>query len=137
MDRNRRPHQLVLTGDIAAQIRVLREEHKALKELVLQQQTLIQNILYERSQSIKVDWEKRRKLLDRVRDRLLGLIIEYPGLTYAEYQQLYTRRYRHTPRVGNRIRELRQMGLVYTIPGPDKKLRVYPKSTIKTMEVKR
>lgn len=63
-------------------------------------------------------YPQQRPSFNQVKARILKILNEHPvaarGLTYKEIEQLYENRWRHRPRIPNRVRELRKEGLVKT-----------------------
>jgi len=109
----RRYHQTILTGELVAQIQALKNQVEALREIVDTQRFL----LHQKTLRVQQEYESLKPHLDRVRERIYRIILEYPtdGLTYQEIGDIYYRRYRHRAEIGPRIRELRAEGRVFTV----------------------
>jgi len=58
---------------------------------------------------------------------ILNIVHDKPGLTYQQIAREFLRRKNYLPRIGNRIRDLRRVGLVKTVKEEDGLLHVYPK----------
>ncbi|MHA1829077.1 MAG: hypothetical protein ACTSX6_10580 [Candidatus Heimdallarchaeaceae archaeon] len=87
----------------------------------------VEQVLSEEIREVRRDYRKLRPKLNRVRERVYQIILDKPGLTYAEIAREYERRYRHHALTGNRIRELFKEKRVIKVMGADGYLHWYPR----------
>ena len=73
-------------------------------------------------------FEKRLEHLARVRALIMKVVTARPGLTYEEIGKQILLIHGFLPTIGNRIRELRELGWVKTEEEQDGRLHVYPKN---------
>jgi len=62
----------------------------------------------------------------RVRALIMKIVKARPGLTYVGVKKQFLLSYGFLPEIGRRIRELRTIGWVNTVPEGDGRLHVYP-----------
>ena len=72
------------------------------------------------------DFEERTGHFARVRALLIRIIDKQPGITYSQLGQQCLLTYGFLPRIGNRIREMRQLGWIHTQKQADDLLHIYP-----------
>jgi hypothetical protein len=117
--------QCPLFGDVVAEQKFLTEKLRAADSIIESQQSIIK----QQNKSVRVDWEKRKARLSEVCEQVLDVVIRYPGLRQKdELGDQFEKCYKYKPLIDNRVRDLRKAGKVFTVPGTDGLLRVYPRA---------
>ena len=101
------------------------EEICTFNDLTDQQIDTLKNFTEENPSMTMMTLDRYAKLA-RVRALILQVINREPGLTYEQIGKRILQRYGFLPRIGNRVRELRELGYVKTVEETDGRLHVYP-----------
>jgi hypothetical protein len=73
------------------------------------------------------EFDQRQASFARVRALILKIVYAEEGLTNEELSKRFLVKHHYLPRIDNRVRELRSLGLISTVLEEDKLLHIYPK----------